>query len=154
MNNVNVLGFSGLTSGRLLGKLRNRVFSVSQYKNIVIHVGTNDIFDISCTQFESNMMQIIDEIRISNSSACIILSSILPRSKDFKDSKSFVFNFNEKLKHFSEVTSNVKYMSAEKSFLNRFGFPIKVLFQKDKLHLNLTGLNKFEKFLANSLAHL
>ena len=154
MKNVYVQAFGGLTSGRLLCKLRNRVFSVSEYKNIVIHIGTNDIFDISCSQFEYNIKHIIDEIRISNVSACILISAILPRPRDFRDSKPIVFEFNEKLKYFSEVTFNVKYMAILKSFLNRFGFPIKALFQADKLHLNITGLNKFEKFLANTLAHL
>ena len=44
---------------------------------------------------------------------------------------------------------NINFMACEKSFFNRYDYPIKCSFEKDKLHLSLT---KLQKFIANTLA--
>ena len=153
IKSTTVQGFGGLTASRLLGKLKNRVFPFSECSNIIIHVGTNDIFAINCSQFQIIMKEIIQEIRKCNPSTLILLSSILPRPVDFKDSKMQVAQFNNSLKELAN-TNNIRFMACEKSFFNRYGYPIKCLFQKDKLHLSFTGLTKLQQFIANTLAHL
>ena len=95
MKNTQKQAFGGLTSGRLVGKLQNRVFTVSEFCNIIVHVGTNDVNSISTNMYESNMKKIIDDIRIMNPSCTILLSSVLPRLIDFKQSRFKVSNFNE-----------------------------------------------------------
>ena len=114
MRNTRVQAFGRLSSGRLLGKLKNMAFSYSEYNNIIIFVGTNDISEISCKTFQENMKKVIEEIRKCNPSACIILSSIIPRLVDFKNTKLHVLNFNNSLKELTGPLLNINFMACEK----------------------------------------
>jgi len=58
-------------------------FPYSEYNNIIIFVGTNNISEISCKTLQENMKKVIEKIRKCNPIACIILSSIIPRLVDF-----------------------------------------------------------------------
>ena len=156
MKNTEKHSIGGLTSGRLIGKIVNKLFPLRDPRNILIHVGTNDINSLSVSAFEANMKIIIEKIKIANPSCTLILSSVLPRLVDFRLTNLKVSNFNEKLQELASSTNNnVRYMACEKSFFDRkYGRPISALFSKDKLHLSVAGLNKIYSFIANTLAHL
>lgn len=154
MRNTQLQAFSGLRSDLLLNKLRNRVFSWYHYKNIILHIGTNELFSINTRQYERYLRDTIHELRICNPECIIILSSILPRPRDFFNSETHVMNFNNVLKQLASSLNNVKYMACEKSFYNRVRMPINNLFSVDKLHLSTTGLNRIFNFIANTLAHV
>lgn len=156
LKNTEIQAFGGLTSERLLWKIRHGYFKLNEFCNIIIHVGTNDIFSITSDNYRININAVIQEIRAINSSCRIILSSILPRPVDFKDSDNSVRHFNLKLYEMSvSGLSKVTYMASYKSFYDRFNRPIFPLFHKtDKLHLNHAGIQKFVHFIANTLAHV
>lgn len=153
MRNTQLCAFGGLTADRLLQKLRNRSFSWTGAKNVIIHVGTNDIFNINPSMYKEIISACVDQIRICNHQCIIFLSCILPRPKDFNNSMVLVSNFNEKLREIANSRQNVRIMYSDKSFYCRFGKPIKCLFSVDQLHLSTTGLNRIFHFLANTLAH-
>ena len=130
---------------------------MNEFCNIIIHVGTNDIFTITSDNFRVNINEVIREIRTINVSCRIILSAILPRPVYFKESDSLVHDFNLKLQEFSVAGywNRVSYMASYKSFYDRFNRPIFPLFHKiDRLHLNHAGIQKLVHFVANTLAHL
>lgn len=154
MRNVVSEAYGGLKSATLLEKLRNKFISVGSYANIIIHVGTNDVNNITKGHFERNMKHAVQEIQKYNPSALILLSSVLPRVVDYNSSDSIVNSFNEVLNEIANVHSNVRYIKSRNSFFNRFGFPIRCLYSYDKLHLSVNGLVKLEKFFANTLAHI
>ncbi|CAC5422083.1 unnamed protein product [Mytilus coruscus] len=154
MRNTQLQAFGGLSCELLLRKLKNRVFTWYHFNNIIVHVGTNDLFNINTNVFEKYIRDIIHELRICNPDCVIILSSILPRPCDFNHSELFVINFNNVLKQLSSSLTNVRYMASEKTFYNRVRKPINTLFSIDKLHLSTTGLNKVFSFIANTLEHL
>lgn len=154
MKNTQLQAFKGLKSDRLLNKIRNKVVTCYGVKNVIVHVGTNDIYDFTTSQFESNIRNAIFELRKYNPECVIFLSSILPRPVDFKHSKDLVLSFNQALQVISNSVPDVRYMSCDKVFVSsRYGFPIRCLYSADKLHLSTTGLNKFHNFVANTLAH-
>lgn len=154
MRNTHLQAFRGLRSPWLINKLRNRVFSWYHYKNIILHVGTNDLFEISAGRYEKCVRDIVRELMICNPECSIILSSVLPRPCEFYSSEQYVMNFNNVLKHLASSLQNVKYMACEKSFYDKVRMPVRTLFSEDGLHLSTTGLNNIFSFVANTLAHL
>ncbi|CAG2237079.1 unnamed protein product [Mytilus edulis] len=156
LKNTEIQAFGGITSERLLWKIRHGYFNINEFCNVLIHVGTNDIFAITSNQYRFNIDLIIQEIRCVNASCRIILSSILPRPVDFRMSDRLVQDFNSQLFDFSQTgCAKVNYMPVCKSFYDRFHSPIFPLFLKtDLLHLNHAGIQKFVHFIANTLAHL
>lgn len=156
LKNTEIQAFGGITSERLLWKIRHGYFNINEFCNVLIHVGTNDIFAITSNQYRFNIDLIIQEIRCVNASCRIILSSILPRPVDFRMSDRLVQDFNSQLFDFSQTgCAKVNYMPVCKSFYDRFHSPIFPLFHKtDLLHLNHAGIQKFVHFIANTLAHL
>lgn len=154
MRNTQLHAFGGLSCEMLLRKLKNRVFTWYHFNNIIVHVGTNDVFNINANLFEKYIRDIIHELRICNPDCVIILSSVLPRPCDFNQSELFVINFNNVLKQLASSLTDVKYMQCEKTFYSRVRKPINTLFTVDKLHLSTTGLNKVFSFIANTLAHV
>ena len=153
MRNTQLQAFGGLKSDRLISKIRNRVISCHGVRNVIVHVGTNDIYDFTISQFESNIRNAISEIRKCNTDCLIFLSSILPRPTDFKCSKELVSNFNQVLQNISDSLSYVRYMGIDKVFYSKYKKPIGCLFSADKLHLSTTDLNKILNYIANTLAH-
>ena len=133
MRNTQLQAFGGLKSDRLINKIRNKVISCNGVKNVIVHVGTNDIFDFSASRFESNIRNVISEIRKCNSECLIFLSSVLPRPTDFKSSKELVSNFNQVLQNISDSLINVRYLACDKVFYSKYKKPIECLFSADKL---------------------
>lgn len=153
MRNTQLQAIAGLKSDRLITKLRNRVVSCYGVKNVIVHVGTNDIYNFSVARFDYNIRAVISEIRKCNTECIIFLSSILPRPVDFMYSKELVSNFNQALQNIADSLSYVRYMACDKLFYNKYRQPIGVLFSADRLHLSTTGLNKIFSHIANTLAH-
>lgn len=153
MKNTQLYSYGGLTTERLLLKLRNRVFSWRYAKNVIIHVGTNDIGSISSSKYESVMKSVVAEIRKCNEECIIFLSTVLPRRKDFENTSLLVNEFNQMLKNVAEGQQNVRVMYCCKSFYCKYQKPIKCLFTADGLHLSVNGLNRMFHFIANTLAH-
>ena len=156
LKNTDVQAFGGLTTQRLKWKIEQGHFNLDQYCNIIIHVGTNDVFHISSDIFYENMVSVVQEILRLNRACKVILSSILPRPVDYKFSDILIREFNLKLADYAVSHSDrVVYMPVCKSFYCRFGRPVFPLFLKtDRLHLNHADIQKFVHFIANFLAHL
>lgn len=137
----------------LLQNLKDEVISVIGYDIVLIHVGTNDVFSTSRDAFMLNFDDCIQIIKSKNPNSTIVVSSILPRFCDFYTSDVIVGLFNDSLKSSCD-SSNVKFISSFKSFLNRFKFPIYNLYSTDGLHLSVEGWRKLCIFFQNSLLFL
>ena len=76
-----VQAFPGMTFQTLLNKLLNNVTKVSDIRIIIIHVGTNNIHDVSITaeRFIILIKEIVQIIRLRNPSALIAESGLVPR---------------------------------------------------------------------------
>ena len=61
LKNTDVQAFGGLTTQRLKWKIEQGHFNLDQYCNIIIHVGTNDVFHISSDIFYENMVSVVQE---------------------------------------------------------------------------------------------
>ena len=139
---IKIFSFSNL--GNLIS-LGQNVLQLLQFPNI----GTNELFSINTRQYERYLRDTIHELRICNPECIIILSSILPRPRDFLNSETHVVNFNNVLKQLASSLNNVKYMACENFFfIVEWRMPINNLFWVDKLHLSTTWLNRIFNFIA------
>lgn len=156
LKNTEIQAFGGLTVERLMYKLDNdRISNLSQFCNIIIHVGTNDIFYTTSDRYFETIVSIVNSIKSVNSSCKIILSGVLPRPTDFRFSDILIREFNSKLVQCADNDTRVVFMPVNKSYYDRYGRPIFPLFSdNDLLHLNHAGIQKFVHFIANFLAHL
>jgi hypothetical protein len=67
---------------------------------IIIHVGTNNIWNYNLREIENNYNQLVTDVTcLAKRNAKIIVSAILPRPVDFNQTKIFVVAVNSLLRN-------------------------------------------------------
>ena len=152
VHGARVVAFPGITIGRLSAKVQ-KMPNLIEARNTVLHVGTNDINNLSASEMISEYNNLITAVQ-TLSKTKILISSILPRPVDYSLTK-------EKVK---EVNRLLKCLCADRkvSFLHSFrpffkgGQPVRELFatRDGGLHLNLEGTRRLKLFFINTVNHL
>ena len=119
----------------------------------IFHVGTNDIPRLEEKAILSCFNNFITVVK-QNSRTTILMSSILPRPKDYSVSKEKVKNVNKELKKLCRVR-NIRFLHSFKPFL-KYGDPVREFFavRDGGLHLNNEGIRRLRFFFINTVAHL
>lgn len=133
--------------------LINRGIIKLHFDIIIIHVGTNNIWNYNLRDFENNYNQLVTDVTcLAKRNAKIILSAILPRPVDFNQTKIFVVAVNSLLRNLC-LHRGADFIATYKPFV-KYGQPIFELFSPlCGLHPNHKGNIKLTNFLVQVLAH-
>ena len=123
------------------------------YNLVIIHCGTNDIDNGNQKNILKETTALVAKVQKRNTELKFIISSILPRPKDFETTNPIIKRVNEVLKVWSSSKKHVIFAPTYKTFFK--GNQIRtdqVLFDEDKLHLNEQGSLRMVRIL-KSLVH-
>ena len=148
--------FPGCKIRNLNQKLINNEINISEFKVIVLIIGTCDISNkyVWKTCLETGLLPdhtpkpiytIIQDYRLLlttihniNAHAKIVLCSILPRPFDFTQNKLYLKNLNKELEILSKTFARCNYLNISKKFIH-CGETVDSYFFKDKIHLSPSG---------------
>ena len=152
IGDTSVRAFSGINIARLTSMIQSKRLRINA-KNVIVHVGTNDINSMdtgSIMSCYSNLISVIREVSEAN----IVISGILPRPVDWLHTNDDVKQINKDLVEFCKKR-RVRFVHTYKVFLHA-GKPRRDLFAvRDRgLHLNLEGQRLLKAFFVNVVAHL
>jgi len=152
IRDASVVSFSGINIVRLTKEIQWGQIDINA-KNVIIHVGTNDINSSDVGAIMSSFNNLISVIRQS-SKANIVISGILPRPVDWDRSNDKVKAINKLLVGLCK-DRKIRFVHTYKVFLHE-GKPKRELFavRDGGLHLNLEGSRLLEKFFVNVVAHM
>ena len=155
IKNARIQAFPGATIGHLTYLVDSNQASVRDFSHVIFHVGTNDVESRSVGEIYSSLMNLVAVTRKKNNRIKILLSSILPRPKDFSILGIKVTEINSHLRMYLCPKYRVQFIASYKPFVFK-GKPRRELFAiHDKgLHLNLEGTNKLRIFFGQVIAHL
>lgn len=148
-----VYAIKGAHIGEISYQLEKHKGSISYFKKLIIHVGTNDINYLSEKDIKSAFCNLISLAKSLFPSTKIGISAILPRPVDFNWTKEIVTKVNSDLSDLC-LRFGVQYLQSYRYFI-RFGKPIIEYFAyKDGgLHLNHEGSRLLGLYLERKLAH-
>ena len=145
-----VKAYPGETLTRLADRIRFNGLDVSRVSRILVHVGTNDIFnlldsgrikDTTPQELLRCFSTLRSVIRRRNSRAVIMFSSVLPRLRKFEVYKPYATGLNFCLEKWCAKSGGAcVYIPSYKNFL-KGGRPRCELFARDGLHLNGAGVD-------------
>ena len=152
IRHAEVIAFPGINITRLTSRIQ-RDLSLLSRPYTIIHVGTNDIHNLSVGEMISEYNNLITVIR-NLSNTRILFSSILPRPVDYENTKDKVKEVNRRLKLLC-MERHVQFLHSFRQFF-RCGQPIRELYavRDGGLHLNMEGTRLLRQFLINTVAHL
>ena len=152
IRHAEVIAFPGINITRLTSRIQ-RDMSLLSRPYTIVHVGTNDVQNLSVGEMISEYNNLITVIRrFSNTK--ILFSSILPRPVDYEDTKDKVKEVNRQLKLLC-AERHVSFLHSFRPFF-RCGRPIRELYavRDGGLHLNMEGTRHLRQFFINTVAHL
>ena len=122
----------------------------SPYRLVIIHCGTNDIDNGNAKDILATLQLLIHSIQDRNSNIRIIVSSILPRPKDFPTTNPTIKRTNQVLQIWAQSQSNVRFEPTYRTYLyNGEIRKDQELFAKDDLHLNELGKWRLARLFKN-----
>ena len=163
---IDIQAFGGCTLERLQRKLKYDAAWVAGYDLVVLHIGTNNIEAATrpseegrgpdremvagafLTMMEGVVAECLDQARRHKAAPLhIVISSILPRPRDYKSSAGYIVRINSTwAEHFKgHCWQSFNRMLAE-------GHP-KAHLYKDDIHLNKQGKMELARGLVNFLHH-
>ena len=150
-----VQAFPGARIYTLLQKIRLGKIRITGYKIVILHVGTNDLQELSVEDLVHRMKQLVQTVRQKNSSAAIVVSQILhrPRDTETEDKKRVAVN-KALQKLTNELRPNCYSWYTWRVTQNKDKSVNLNLFAKDKLHLNFQGISKIRMFIEHNIVTL
>jgi hypothetical protein len=125
--------------------------SMSNYAVIVLHVGTNDIAQFPIEQSKVSFEVLISFVKSAAPNAHLIVSTIIPRPRDFLKLGEKVNELNYWLMNvLPEMFTGLTVLESCSNFLHH-GEPIRELFWKDGLHLAREGITMFRDRLVTAI---
>ena len=139
--------------GTTIKELKDRVIEndeIKEYKNIIIHVGTNDIKKKTYV-IMSDMMGLVEVVAAKNTDARITISNIIPRSMDHRVTQGKIIEINREIKQYAKERG-INYTRTDKLF--REGYVTKwEYYAEDGLHLNFEGTLRLTDLFREVLWH-
>ena len=149
--------FGGCKVKGLIRKLKDREINISGYKCIVLIIGTCDISDKEVwyafrrsgklpehtpkpiLEIETDYIKLLETISNINSSASILITSIIPRPYDFVYNREYLKELNKKIAGTIKIDpAKYKFLNTAKNFIH-CGEIKENLFDNDKIHLSPEG---------------
>ena len=152
-NQADVVSFPGINIDRLYWKIRLSGLKLSQYKIIVLHVGTNDIASFSPVDFVRKYLRLISAVKKCNESAIVAVSSILPRPRDPDQVNNQIAFINRELKKFG-LQLGFSFIPSYRPFILKDKSINLNLFACDKLHLSFRGSVALRNNLIGNIKNL
>ena len=149
-NQADVVSYPGITIDRLCWKIKLNKFSVSKYKLIVLHVGTNDVEDLSIEVFINKYKTLLSAVQLSNNRAIVGCSSILPRPCSSKEVNDKIILANQEIKHLCKQ-SPTYFIPSYGPFVNKAKEINTDLYAIDQLHLGFKGSLALKKNLIGNI---
>jgi len=129
-----------------------RRIRVTDYKIILVHIGTNDLANgRTAIEVSLDIKELIDVIRQSNRDAVIVVSAILYRPVDDVSTFRKVNVFNAEIKRVTERFRAVLFIRSHTVFKSGDTLLVQ-LYDTRGLHLNRRGLDRFGAYLRARLA--
>ena len=148
-----VRAFPGATILGLTDRIISGEVGVRGLKRILLHVGINDINNLidkkkhradTIFQVMDRFKALRDAIRRRNSSALLLVSSILPRRSRYYVFRPYIQGLNFALEKWCAKSKHTVFIPSYQSFLSQ-GQPIAALYsERDGLHLSKSGVEKLE----------
>ena len=162
LNNGDVLAFRGDTITRLTDRIAFSEVDVKGYARIIVHVGSNDLSNLvkrgngrTVSMFEmlARYKALRNTIKQKNSSALLIISSILPRKTGFLVFRPFTQGMNFALERWcAKSRGSFVFLPSFRQFLYE-GLPMTELFsEKDGLHLRGAGVVQLQTCFQQGLS--
>jgi lysophospholipase L1-like esterase len=117
---------------------------------VIIHCGTNDVANKKQKYILHQIQYLIHEIKSKNRNIRFILSSILPRPRDFQNTNQIIERVNQVLKIWAGGNHRVHYLPSFRSFLRKAKIRTdQDLYASDGLHLNDRGTTRMARIIRN-----
>ena len=152
----------GLTLEGAIKKVESEDYKseLAKYKLVVIHVGTNNIYDLSIDDFLELYDKLIIRIQEVNPKVRIALSALLPRPIDTRCKpicdKRLIINFGLKLR--ARDDPSLYFLETDKKFMVKSALKtINSLFcmtKRDRVHLSRKGNRILQSYMAGSIARI
>ena len=147
---ADIVSISGVTTETLIGKIRRNCLDKygttvnwRQYYLCILHVGTNDVGKGKGDYVFPNLREVVREIRNHRPSIDIVISGILPRPKEHKETSDILIQINKDLKAWCDSKDNLHFHPSFNSFLkNKRPIEDQNLFARDRLHLGEFGIRR------------
>lgn len=150
MNTCGVQAFPGATIQQLTMKVKLGYVEFHSFKNIIVHVGTNDVVKCDVQQIVHKYDLLISAIQKKAPNAKIFVSSVIPRPKDCDELQIKLSLINAEIRLlcrqrgiYNLKTFNVFGKSNSPEFLSYYAV--------DKLHLSRKGTLKLAKYFEGNL---
>lgn len=152
---MRVVAYPGGTAESVLNKMCQGDFDPSFQQIIVVAIGSNDVANLSHTPREItwDIMNLIDSLRLTNSSAMIAFSGILIRPKDIGTPIEQRRRLVNKLVQWCCNARGVYFMRSWKSLMNGSELKRRV-YARDGLHLNRFGARFLYRYLEGNLKNI
>ena len=152
-NQADVISFPGINVDRLTWKIKLNKIILSNYKIIIIHVGTNDIECRSVDEFICYYSLLLKTIKCKNANAIIGISSILPKPcvSDIENTK--INSINRNLKKLCGK-DKIHFIPSYRPFAKVLKSGSLDLFAVDKLHLSHRGSQVLKQNLIGNIISL
>lgn len=166
LKKADVYSFSGCRIKNLIHKIKFNMIDISNYKVVLINIGTNDlitdksIWFAYSTQVKKNVpiedivlpphqpskinivvshyKELLDVVRDKNTKAKIIVTGILPRPYDFSVNRQYLMNINAALEDMVSSYRNSYFHRTQCCFI-KSKVPKPECFLFDGLHLSPAG---------------
>jgi hypothetical protein len=150
---TSVQSLPGLYAKDLVGVMRRGDIKVSNFRAIIILIGTNDLHKVTHQELASYFNDIVDYIRSVNPLARIAISCILPRPCDYKFPTKVKkrVSANNAISHVCRRI-NVQYIKSEICLFDQG--PDKLLYMPDKIHLTMKGVKILKMYLEGRFGSL
>lgn len=145
VNGLKTTAFPGANIHRIKKYVEENSDVINSHSFLIIHVGTNNVEYSTTSQILLQYADLISTAIDKLQDVKLILSSIIPRPKDFKLSNPKILKVNIELAKMCQ-TFDIKFVKTYKYFLKR-AKPIDYLYtNRDGLHLNRLGTKMIQKF--------
>ena len=159
-NKTLVQAYPGLTLEDLLAKLFKEEIKVTDFKIVIVHVGTNNLVQTSLERFMQLVENITSYIITKNPGVSLAWSGIIPRPCDIRrhlllegdvSLEDKRWRFNKELKSFGK-THNILILYSWRAFIDKKSKQVKEeLFALDGLHLSRKGTLALKKYFVGSI---
>lgn len=161
---VALQAFPGDTIARMANRIDCDVAKLDGFDYVLIHVGTNDVelnhkrcrseleaYDCILSDFGN----LIGIIRKKKPKIKIIISSILPRPKDYNQTDIFTRKINSYLLNNMSKTYNFRFIKSYRPFVY-CGYVRRELYAKNDggLHLNTLGSERLRYYFLRTIASM
>ena len=121
---------------------------------VAIHVGTNDLYSLTVEEMLEDLEALVKAITNKPGSSVwgIIVSTIIPRPKDYWTTQMKIKRYNKEVKNL-EITLGFEMLRTWRPF-SRKNLPRRFTYKFDALHPSKKGATRLSQYLAKQLSML